>query len=101
MSRTSPNRWTSINEILDYLDIVFCDYFQKEKAADQYIRLIQQPSKDFNNFYSEFARLASLGETPLDSWRSDIYRKLNRAFQDRLISIEHQYPVYSELVQEY
>jgi hypothetical protein len=64
------------------------------------MRLIQQPSKDFNNFHSEFARLASLGETPPDSWRSDIYRKLNRAFQDRLMSTEYQYPVYSKLVQE-
>jgi hypothetical protein len=100
MSRTSPNRWTSVDEILDYLDIVFRDYFQKEKAADQYVRLIQQPSEDFNDFHSEFARLASLGETPPDSWRSDLYRKLNRAFQDRLMSTEHQYPVYSELVRE-
>lgn len=100
MSRTSPNRWTSVDEILDHLDIVFRDYFQKEKAADQYARLIQQPSEDFNDFHSEFARLASLGETPPDSWRSDLYRKLNRTFQDRLMSTEHQYPTYSELVRE-
>jgi hypothetical protein len=55
MIRTSPNRWKSVEEILDHLDIVFRDYFQKEKAADQYVRLIQQPSEDFNDFHSEFA----------------------------------------------
>jgi hypothetical protein len=98
MSRTSPNRWTSVDEILDHLDIVFRDYFQREKAADQYVRLTQQPSEDFNDFHSEFARLASLGEISPASWRSDLYRKLNRTFQDRLLSTEHQYPTYSELV---
>jgi hypothetical protein len=98
MSRTSPNRWTSVEEILDHLDIIFRNHFEKEEAADQYARLSQQASEDFNDFHSEFARLASLGEIPLSVWRSDLYRKLNRTFQDRLMSTEHQYPTYSELV---
>jgi hypothetical protein len=70
------------------------------KAADQYVRLTQQTSDDFNDFHSEFARLASLGEIPPAVWRTDLYRKLNRTFQDRLMSTEHQYPTYSELVRE-
>jgi hypothetical protein len=65
MSRTSSNRWTSVEEILDYLDIVFWNHFEKEEAEDQYIRLTQQPVEDFNDFYSEFVRLALLGEIPL------------------------------------
>jgi hypothetical protein len=100
MSRTSSNRWTSVEEILDYLDIVFRNYFEKEEAEDHYTRLTQQPTEDFNDFHSEFSRLASLGEVPLRVWRSDLYRKLNRTFQDRLISTEHQYPTYSQLVRE-
>lgn len=34
MSRTSPNRWTSVDEILDHLDVIFRDHFEKEKAVD-------------------------------------------------------------------
>lgn len=98
MSRQSPDRWSSVDEMLDYLDVVFRNHFQKEQAADQYARLFQQPNEDFNDFHSEFARLASLGEIPLGVWRADLYRKLNRAFQDRLLSTEHLYPKYSELV---
>jgi hypothetical protein len=98
MSRKSPDRWTSVEEMLDHLDIVFRDYFQKETASDKYARLIQQPNEDFNDFHSEFSRLASLGETPPSVWRADLYRKLNRTFQDRLLTTEHLYPEYSELV---
>jgi hypothetical protein len=98
MSRKSPDRWTSVEEILDHLDIVFRNHFQKEQASDQYARLTQQPSEDFNDFHSEFARLASLGEISPIIWRPDLYRKLNRTFQDRLLTTEHLYPTYSELV---
>jgi hypothetical protein len=100
MSRTSSNRWKSVAEILDYLDIVFRNHFEKEEAEDQYAQLTQQPVEDFNDFHSEFARLASLGEVSLGVWRADLYRKLNRTFQDRLISTEHLYPTYSQLVRE-
>jgi hypothetical protein len=98
MSRKSPDRWSSVEEILDHLDVVFRNYFQKEQASDQYAQMTQQPSEDFNDFHSEFARLASLGEIPPSIWRADLYRKLNRTFQDRLLATEHLYPVYSELV---
>jgi hypothetical protein len=32
-----------VDEILDHLDIVFRDYFEKDKAVDQYARITQQP----------------------------------------------------------
>ena len=100
MSRTSSTRWSSVTEILDHLDIIFRNHFEKEESQDQYARLIQEPLEDFNDFHSEFARLAALGEIAPTVWRADLYRKLNRALQDRLISTEHQYPTYSSLVQE-
>ena len=62
MSRTNPNRWTTVDEMLDHLDVVFWDHFEKDQAKDQYTRLTQQAHKDFNDFHSEFVRLASLGE---------------------------------------
>jgi hypothetical protein len=98
MSRINANRWTTVDEMLDHLDIIFRDHFEKEKAIDQYARLTQQANEDFNEFHSEFARLAALGEISPPVWRADLYRKLNRTFQDRLLSTEHQYPTYSELV---
>jgi hypothetical protein len=79
MSRTSSNRWTSVEEILDYLDVVFRNYFEKEEAADKYARLVQGASEDFNDFYSEFARLTAIEEIPPNVWQEDLYRKLNRA----------------------
>ena len=66
MSRRSANRWNTVDEILDHLDIVFRDHFEKDKATDQYARITQQPGEDFNDFHSEFARLASLGEISPD-----------------------------------
>ena len=89
MSRMSANRWTTVDEMLDHLDIIFRDHFKKEKALDQYARLTQQLNEDFNEFHSEFARLAALGEISPEIWRADLYRKLNRTFQDRLLSTEH------------
>jgi hypothetical protein len=65
MSWTSLNCWTLVAEILDYLDIVFWNHFEKEEAEDQYTQLTQQPTEDFNDFHSEFARLASVGEVSL------------------------------------
>jgi hypothetical protein len=100
MSRTSTTRWTSVEEILDYLDTVLRNHFEKEESQDQYTRLVQGPAEDFNDFHSEFARLASLGEVSPTVWRADLYRKLNRTLQDRLIATEHQYSSYSLLVRE-
>jgi len=100
MNRRSVNRWTSVNEILDHLDIIFRDHFEKDKAQDQYARLRQQDDEDFNDFHAKFARLTALGEISPDVWRADLYRKLNRTLQDKLITTEHQYPLYAELVRE-
>jgi hypothetical protein len=100
MSRRSANRWTSVDQILDHLDIIFRDHFEKDRAQDQYTRLIQQDNEDFNDFHAEFARLTALGEISPDVWRADLYRKLNQTLQDRLIVTEHQYPSYAELVRE-
>jgi hypothetical protein len=73
MSRTSPNRWTTVDEVLDHLDIVLRNHFEKEQAGDEYARLTQQDHEDFNDFHSEFQRLASLGEISPSQWRSDLY----------------------------
>jgi hypothetical protein len=98
MNRKSPDRWQSVDEMLDHLDLGFRDHFEKEKAADQYARHRQQAGEDFNDFHSEFSRLATTGEIPPSVWRADLYRKLNRTFQDRLMSTEHLYPTYPGLV---
>ena len=74
---------------MDYLDVVFWNYFEKEEAADKYARLVQSASKDFNDFYSEFAHLTAIGEIPPNVWQEDLYWKLNCALQDCLISTEH------------
>ena len=100
MSRTSATRWRSVEEILDHLDIVLRNHFEKEESQDQYACLTQGNLEDFNDFHSEFARLAALGEISPSIWRADLYRKLNRTLLDRLMSTEHQYPTYSLLVRE-
>ena len=53
------------NKILNYLDIVFLDYFEKKQASNQYTVIMQQLYKDFNNFYLEFAQLAVIREISL------------------------------------
>ena len=52
----------TIEEILDYLDVIFRNHFEGEEAQDQYTRRTQQPEEDFNDFHSELAHLAALGE---------------------------------------
>ena len=98
MSCINPNQWISVDEILDYLDIIFRNHFEKEQAQDQYARLLQDSGEDFNDFHSEFSCLASVGEISPDNWRSDLYQKLNQTFQNRLMSTENQYSIYAELV---
>ena len=67
----------TVEEILDYLDIIFQNYFEREEAQDQYTRWTQQPKEDFNDFYSELAYLAALREISPEVWQSDLYQKLN------------------------
>jgi hypothetical protein len=100
MSRTSANRWNTVDEILDYLDLIFKNHYEKDEAADEYARITQGSNEDFNDFHSEFSRLASVGEISPSVWRTDLYRKLNRIFQDRLLSTEPLFPSYEQLVQE-
>jgi hypothetical protein len=71
MSRTSTARWTSVKEILDHLDVVLRNRFEKEELQDQYARLVQGPIENFNDFHSEFACLAARGEISPHVWRAD------------------------------
>jgi Zinc knuckle len=36
----------------------------------------------------------------MTTWRSHLWRKLNREFQNRLLATHHQHPTYQELVRE-
>jgi len=100
MNRASLNCWATVDEMLDHLDIILRNPFEKEEAEDEFTCLSQQDHEDFNDFHSEFQRLASLGEVSPSRLRSDLYRKLNQTFQDRLMTTEQLYPRYSELVRE-
>jgi hypothetical protein len=86
--------------MLAYLDTVFRNHFEAEEAENQFYALKQQAAQDFNDFHTEFARLAAVGRVPSSTWRSHLWRKLNREFQNRLLATHHQHSKYQELVHE-
>lgn len=90
--------WISVNEILEYLDTVFRDHFEVERCENAFYTLKQSASQDFNEFHVEFARLASVGRIPSDTWRSQLWRKLNREYQNRLLATHSQHTTYQTLV---
>jgi hypothetical protein len=92
--------WLSVDEILAHLDTIFRNHFEAEQAENSFYALKQQATQDFNDFHTEFARLASTGRVPLTTWRSHLWRKLNREFQNRLLATHHQHRTYQELARE-
>jgi hypothetical protein len=53
--------WLSVDEMLQYLDTVFRNYFEAQQAEDEFVVLEQTPGQEFSDFYTEFARLVSVG----------------------------------------
>jgi hypothetical protein len=90
----------TVDKMLAYLDINFRNHFKAEQAENEFYALKQSVGQNFHDFHTEFARLASVGQVPVTTWRSHLWRKLNREFQNRLLATHHQHPTYQELVQE-
>jgi hypothetical protein len=100
LDEDSLEPWLSVDEILAHLDTIFRNHFEAEEAENLFYALKQQATQDFNDFHTEFARLASVGRVPSSTWRSHLWRKLNREFQNRLLATHHQHPTYQGLVRE-
>jgi hypothetical protein len=96
----SLDPWLTVDEVLEYLNTVFRNHFETEQCENEFYALQQSTSQDFNEFHTEFARLASVGRIPSVTWRSHLWRKLNREFQNRLLATHHQHPTYQGLVRE-
>jgi hypothetical protein len=96
----SLDPWLTVDEMLEYLKTVFQNYFETEQSENSFYALKHSAGQDFNEFHTEFARLASVGRVPSITWRSHLWRKLNREFRNRLLATHHQYPTYQELVRE-
>jgi hypothetical protein len=62
--------------------------------------LKQSNGQEFSDFHTEFARLASVGRIPSSTWRSHLWRKLNKEFRNRLLATHHQHTTYQDLVRE-
>jgi hypothetical protein len=76
----SLDPWLSIDEMLAYLDTIYRNYFKAEQAKNEFYTLKQSVGQSFHDFYTEFTRLASIGRVPITTWRSHLWRKLNREF---------------------
>jgi hypothetical protein len=96
----SLDPWLTVDEMLEYLNTVFRNHFETEQSENSFYALKHSAGQDFNEFHTEFARLASVGRVPSITWRSHLWRKLNREFRNRLLATHHQYPTYQELVRE-
>jgi hypothetical protein len=96
----SLDPWASVDEMLDHLDTCFRNYFEAEQSENAFYALKQSTGQDFNDFHTEFSRLASVGRVPAATWRSHLWRKLNREFQNRLLATHRQHPTYEKLVRE-
>jgi hypothetical protein len=96
----SAEPWRSIDEMLEYLSTIFRDHFEAERSEDSFYALKMTAGQEFSAFHTEFSRLASVGRIPSLTWRSQLWRKLNREFQNRLLATQHHHPTYQALVRE-
>lgn len=96
----SRDPWQSVDEILQHLDTIFRDHFEAERSENAFHALKQSAGQEFSDFHTEFARLASTGRVPSLTWRSHLWRKLNKEFQNRLLATHHQHTTYQALVRE-
>ena len=96
----SLDPWLTVDEMLEFLDTVYRDYYEAERADNAFHQLEQHKGQEFNEFHTEFARLASVGRVPTSTWRSQLWRKLNKEYYNRLLATHHQYPTYQSLVRE-
>lgn len=100
IDEASLDPWLTVDEILEYLDTIFRNHFETEQSENSFYALEHAKGQDFNEFHTEFARLASVGQVPSSTWRNHLWRKLNQEFRNRLLATHHQYPSYRELVRE-
>ena len=96
----SLDPWTSVEEMLQYLNTVFRDHFEKERSENEFFALQHSVGQSFHDFHTEFVRLAAVGQVPPVTWRSQLWQKLNRDFQTRLLAVEYLHPTYHDLVRE-
>jgi hypothetical protein len=54
----------SVDEMLNHLDTCFRNYFEAEQSENAFYALKQSTGQNFNDFHTEFSRLASVGRVP-------------------------------------
>jgi len=94
IDKDSPDPWLTVNEMLEHLDTIFQDHFEAERSENSFYALQQSVGEEFNDFHTEFARLASVGRVLASTWHSHLWRKLNREFRNRLLATHYQHPTY-------
>jgi len=100
IDQRSQEPWKTVDEMLAYLDVIFRNHFETEQAENAFFALRQAVGQDFSEFHTEFSRLASVGQIPTNTWRSHLWRKLNKEFQNRLIATHHLFGTFQELTRE-
>ena len=50
--------------MLAHLDTIFQNHFEAEQSKNAFYALKQSTRQDFNDFYTEFAHLAFVGQVP-------------------------------------
>ena len=86
--------------MLAHLNTIFRNHFEAERSENAFHALKQSNGQEFSDFHTEFARLASVGRIPSSTWRSHLWRKLNKEFRNRLLATHHQHTTYQDLVRE-
>ncbi|KAJ5392637.1 hypothetical protein N7509_008127 [Penicillium cosmopolitanum] len=84
LHRTSTNRYTNAEDMLEHLAEIFEDPNRKENARQEYEQLKQKPKEEFADFIAEYSRLAEEAEIPVEDRKRGLYRKLVWRLQDRV-----------------
>lgn len=69
-------------EMLDWLTSIYVDANEKSTTRIKYRKLEMLPTETFNQFYSEFAKLATKGCIDLEESLDDLFHKLTPALHD-------------------
>ena len=60
----SLDPWLAVDGMLAHLDTIFQNHFEAKQSKNAFYALKQPAGQDFNDFHTEFARLASVRRIP-------------------------------------
>lgn len=94
------NTFETAQEMIDHLAAIYMDPHRVENARYEFKKLLMKPSTPFHDFYTKFLHLAAESETPLTSYRAELYDKLTLELQKAILPTANTLTTYKQLADQ-